>query len=68
MYGHAYVYPLGLKAAIQRFYPGRRLQVIYGPGPMDETVSGKAIDTSNSLYFHYRPDQGGVREVVSMQK
>jgi hypothetical protein len=69
MFGHAYVYPLvGLKSAIERSYPGRRLQVIYGPGPMNEIVAGKAIDNPNSFYFHYRPDQGDVEEVVTMQK
>jgi hypothetical protein len=68
MFGHAYVYPIGLRSAIERSYPGRRLQVFYGPGPLDEAAAGKAIGHSNSFYFHYRPDQGSMEEVVSMRK
>jgi hypothetical protein len=68
MFGHAYVYPLGLEAAIERSYPGRRLQVFYGPGPMEEIKAGKAIHNPNAFYFQYRPDRGGVEDISAMQK
>jgi hypothetical protein len=68
MYGHAYVYPLGLESAIERLYPGRNLQIFYGPGPMNETIAGKVINNPNAFYFQYLPEEGGVEEIVAMQK
>lgn len=68
MFGHAYVYPLGLDAAIERHYPGRRLQVFFGPGSAEETRTGVPAKQQNTFYFQYRKDQGGLEEVTEMQK
>jgi hypothetical protein len=68
MHGHAYVYPLGLKSSIERFYPGRNLQVFYGPGDMREILGGRDINDPNTILFRYVPDHGSIEEVVAMQK
>jgi hypothetical protein len=64
MAGHAYVYPLGLKASIERFYPGRNLQVFYGAGSFEEVTAGQPIPDQNTLYFQFMTEQGVVEEIA----
>jgi len=68
MYGHAYVYPLGLKSSIERFYPGRNLQVFYGPGEMNEITEGRNIESRETIFFKYVPDERGIEEVIASQR
>ncbi len=63
MLGHAYVYPVGLDFSIRRFYPGRSIEVIYGPDAMDRIIKEKKPDASNYMYFNYLSDQQAIREV-----
>jgi hypothetical protein len=65
MHGHAYVYPLGLDFSIERFYPGRSLQVIYGSEKMDRIIEKAKPEGPNTLYFNYIPDRQAIVEIES---
>ncbi len=65
MHGHAYVYPLGLKAALERTYPGRNLQIHYGPGEVDEIIKRKDLSAPKPIYFQYIPDKQTVNEITA---
>ncbi len=67
-YGHAYVYPLGLRSSVARFYPGRNLQVIYGPGDLKAVVEYAELEGPDIYYFNYFPGKQGIEEVVDFQK
>ena len=67
MYGHAYLYPLGLGAAIRRHYPGRDLHVWYGPGELSEISSEDRTSAADTLYFQYIPDAGCLKEIRASQ-
>jgi len=68
MYGHAYVYPSGLESSIERFYSGRSLHVLYGPGEMDEVVEGRNIEIRDTLFFRYVPNQREIEEICAQQR
>lgn len=59
LHGHAYVYPVGLEYSVSRFYPGKKLQVLYGADP----DSGGRREVQ-SFFFNYvdgagtKPDSG----------
>jgi hypothetical protein len=68
MYGHAYVYPSCLEFSIERFYPGRKLQVIYGPGEMSEILKqAKPENSTNTLYLKYVPESRSVVPVKILE-
>ncbi len=64
-HGHAYVYPLGLEASIQRFYPTRNLRIIYGPSEMTSLTDKTKPRGAHILYFNYVPERQGIEEIVS---
>jgi hypothetical protein len=65
LYGHAYVYPLGLEASIRRFYPDRDLHVIYSSGEMNG-IAGKAKPQGPHIfYFIYDATRKRMEEIAS---
>jgi hypothetical protein len=64
-HGHAYVYPLGLRSSIARYYPGRNLRIFYGSGEMNEIA--EVMNEPNVHFFQYIPDQGSIEEVSAKQ-
>ncbi len=63
MHGHAYVYPIGLDYSIKRFYPGREIQVLYGPGEINEILERSNLKSSSALFFNYLPDSRSIEEI-----
>jgi hypothetical protein len=65
LYGHAYVYPLGLEASIKRFYPDRDLHVVYGFGEMNG-IAGKAKPQGPRIFcFIYDATRNRIGEIAS---
>ncbi len=67
MHGHAYIYPLGLRAALERLYPGNNLKVYYGSGEVDEIINGKDLSGPKPIYFRYLPNRQTIIEIGSRQ-
>jgi hypothetical protein len=64
MLGHSYVFPQGLEPTIERWYPGRRIQIIYGSGEMGEIMARAGLPDSKILYFNYLPDRQCLAEII----
>jgi hypothetical protein len=64
MYGHAYVYPLGLEAAIKHYYPDSDLRFVYGPGEMNSIVPNAKPQASPVFYFNYDAAGGRLEEIT----
>ena len=67
-HGHAHVYPLGLQPSIERFYPGRKLRILYGPGDVSEILGGAERNRPNTILYTYAADQGDLPALDTMQK
>jgi hypothetical protein len=65
LYGHAYVYPLGLEASIRRFYPDRDLHVIYGFGEMSSITKKVKPQEPHIFYFIYDAAHRRIEEIAS---
>ena len=63
MYGRAYVYPLGLRSSIQRYYPGRSLEDIYGEGEIHEVLPANKRSAPDALFFRYNHEHRRIEEI-----
>jgi hypothetical protein len=64
MHGRAYVYPLGLRYSIQRYYPQRDLRVFYGPEELDRILEARNIERNpRTFLYQYVPDQECLEEI-----